>query len=373
MHIVKIARKFKLDYTRYADDLTFSTNDKYFLKNKIKFYDEIKNEIERFGLSINNQKTRLSYKDSRQEVTGLVVNEKININRKYYRTTRAMANNLYKKGKFIIDGDEGNIKQLEGRFAFINKLDHYNNKLDTNKHNIRNLNSREKQYQKFIFYKYFYANSNPLIVTEGKTDIVYIRAALKKHYKDYPRLIEKKNSKFSYKISFLRRTSRLKYFLDFSRDGADAMKKIHNFYIGDCGFPNLLKYFKNKSTYEPKNPVVLIFDNEQRSKKPLKKFKNDIKLQEEINLSENINENLYLLTNPLRKGLEECELEDLFEYSVLFHKLKGKEFSRKSTFDENKYYGKHIFSKYISRNYNNINFDNFKPMLDELDSIINKY
>ncbi|WP_181876391.1 hypothetical protein [Staphylococcus aureus] len=53
------------------------------------------------------------------------------------------------------------------------------------------MNSREKEYQKFLFYKYFWRNSKPLILTEGKTDILYIKAALKKYYKAYPELIEK--------------------------------------------------------------------------------------------------------------------------------------------------------------------------------------
>lgn len=30
------------------------------------------------------------------------------------------------------------------------------------------LNSKEKQYQKFMIYKTFYANEKPLIITEGK-------------------------------------------------------------------------------------------------------------------------------------------------------------------------------------------------------------
>ena len=98
--LLKIAKKYKLDYTRYADDLTFSTNDKKFLGLQTEFYEEISKEIIRAGFKINEKKKRLQLRDSRQVVTGLVVNKKINVNRIYYKETRAMAHQLYITGKF---------------------------------------------------------------------------------------------------------------------------------------------------------------------------------------------------------------------------------------------------------------------------------
>lgn len=128
-----------------------------------------------------------------------------------------------------IDGVPGSIKQLEGCFSFIDQLDHYNNILDPQeiKHDAFNLNGREKQYQAFIFYKYLFANDTPVIVTEGKTDIRYIKAALKSLYNKYPRLIQKDaEGTFVYKFSFFKRTKRWKYFFGISLDGADAMRML---------------------------------------------------------------------------------------------------------------------------------------------------
>lgn len=204
IRVLAIAKKYHLDYTRYADDLSFSTNDKRFFEQKESFKKELVREIERAGFKINTKKTSIQYKDSRQIVTGLVVNKKLNVDHRYYKQVRAMANTLYKTGSFDNNGVKGTINQLEGKFSFINSLDKYNNKKDAgNSHSAYYLNGREKQYQKFLFYKYFFAHESPIIVTEGKTDIRYIKAALKNLYAEYPELIEKtEEGLFKFKVTF---------------------------------------------------------------------------------------------------------------------------------------------------------------------------
>lgn len=297
MRILRLAKKFKLDYTRYADDLSFSTNDKNFIKFYDDFMTKLNNEVKRAGFNINDKKTRLLYKDSRQEVTGLIVNKKIGVKREYVKSTRAMANTLYNKGSFYINEKEATLNQLEGRFNFIDQIDRYNNKIQkANKKNDKTLNSREKEYQKFLFYKYFYANSKPLILTEGKTDILYIKAALKNLYSDYPKLIEKVNNKFNFKISFLERSSRLEYFFGITKDGADSLMNIYNYYSGEYGKLNLLNFFKKKETKSCK-PVILLYDNELQkingNKKPLSKFINNAVKEDKDNFKKIIQKKLY--------------------------------------------------------------------------------
>lgn len=387
--LLKIAKKYRLDYTRYADDLTFSTNDKKFLDLQTKFYEEIDEEIKRAGFKINEKKVRLQYKDSRQVVTGLVVNEKINVSSTYYKETRAMAHHLYKHGWFEINGKRATPNQLEGRLSFINQLTRYNNKLDNEKHGYKanNLNSREREYQKFLFYKLFFAHSKALIVTEGKTDKVYIKAALKKLYKEYPKLITKNDDgTFDFKVTFLKRTNRLEYFLGIVQDGADTVKNLYNYFHSgkkqrkDVS-PNYYEYFKKISNHKPYNPIILLFDNEiEREDKPIRKIIKHVKL-DQAKKEELKNEcmvklkadNLYILTNPLVKGMSECEIEDLFDDDTLNHQINGKSFCKKADFDTEKYYGKEIFSKYILKNYSDINFDEFRPLLDNLVKIIEEY
>lgn len=282
--------------------MTFSTNDKRFIDKYNDFYSKVKREFDKSGFLINEKKTRLQYKDSKQTVTGLVVNKKPNINREYYRTTKAMALNLYKNNSFIIDGELGTYEQLNGRFSFINQIEKYNNREDKfNKHNIYYLNSREKEYRKFLFYKNFIATEKPIIVTEGKTDILYIKFALKKLYVNYPNLIEK-NAKgnFNYKISFFNRSKVICYLFGMSKDGADAMKNLYNFFSKNKGdkniFPDYKTYFESKFSQIISHPILFLFDNELSNKsKPLHNFVNYLGIKKDSSEFKALESNLLLL------------------------------------------------------------------------------
>lgn len=145
-HILKIAKKYKLNYTRYADDMTFSTNDKNFLELYNQFMADITVEVNQSGFRINDRKTRLQYKDSRQEVTGLIVNKNLSVPNEYYKTTRAMAYSLYKNGYYLLNGQEGTINQLDGRLMFIN-----NKYLANSDKSMYEFTKRQSELQKFCF------------------------------------------------------------------------------------------------------------------------------------------------------------------------------------------------------------------------------
>ena len=73
-------------YTRYADDITFSFN-RWIDDSMILGIREIISEA---GLTVNNSKFRVCSVNSQQSVTGLTVNEKVNVNRRYIRKVRAI-------------------------------------------------------------------------------------------------------------------------------------------------------------------------------------------------------------------------------------------------------------------------------------------
>ncbi|MBS1651874.1 MAG: RNA-directed DNA polymerase [Bacteroidetes bacterium] len=83
-----------ISYSRYADDLTFSSNEK--------ITDEIISEItlliNKYGFELNKNKFRLRLSNRKQVVTGLVVNEKVNIDRKLLKKIRAMLHDMSRNG-----------------------------------------------------------------------------------------------------------------------------------------------------------------------------------------------------------------------------------------------------------------------------------
>lgn len=109
--LYRLARRFNCRYTRYADDITFSTDRSRFPEElaivnligkgqrlKAEIGNELAEIIEGNGFSINPNKVWIRNRYTRQEVTGLIVNEFPNVNRKYINQLRAMLHAWEKYG-----------------------------------------------------------------------------------------------------------------------------------------------------------------------------------------------------------------------------------------------------------------------------------
>lgn len=91
---------FGSSYTRYADDISFSSNRPFKdgiineVDGVVELGSTLKGIISRNGFRINSDKIRLQKNYEHQEVTGIVVNSKLNIDRRYIRRIRAMLHSI---------------------------------------------------------------------------------------------------------------------------------------------------------------------------------------------------------------------------------------------------------------------------------------
>ncbi len=81
-----LARKHGFTYTRYADDLTFSGEPEALST----LLGAVRAIVEDEGFRLHPQKTHVMRKTGRQEVTGLVVNDRVGVPRRFLRRFRAV-------------------------------------------------------------------------------------------------------------------------------------------------------------------------------------------------------------------------------------------------------------------------------------------
>jgi len=82
-----VSKRFGLKYSRYADDITFSSMHNVY-QPESDFLKELHRIIAEQGFHIKESKTRLQKDGYRKEVTGLLVNEKVNVQQRYIKQLR---------------------------------------------------------------------------------------------------------------------------------------------------------------------------------------------------------------------------------------------------------------------------------------------
>jgi RNA-directed DNA polymerase len=118
--LTQMAENLGFVYTRYADDLTFSASgdNLRYICNVLRRTESI---VTHEGFTINQEKTRILRKSRQQEVTGIVVNEHLNISKKELKRFRATLFQIEKDG--IQDKNWGNcgdiLASIQGFANFI--------------------------------------------------------------------------------------------------------------------------------------------------------------------------------------------------------------------------------------------------------------
>ena len=101
------------DYTRYADDLTFSGG------REIRgFLPAIRLIIAEEGFMLNEAKVRVLRRGRRQTVTGLTVNEKVAVPRPLRRRLRAALHRMEQGGRLFWGGKRISAAALRGHEAY---------------------------------------------------------------------------------------------------------------------------------------------------------------------------------------------------------------------------------------------------------------
>ena len=323
----------------------------------------------------------MQYRDSRQEVTGLTVNRKVNVPASYRYTVRAMVDSLLKTGVFefiykkedqrgneVVTSSIGHNKQLFGMLAYIDQVDLFNKKLcEDNGVVPADTFGRITLFRRFLYFDAFYAPAMPVIICEGKTDNTYISCAIKSLALSYPSLVlpgtVPKLSIRLFKYSD-RRTSR-----------------VTELTGGVGGLCKLIKHYHDDVTAKfkasvPKHPVIVLIDNDSGANSVYGAIAGITKKKKPTGLEPFIHVmgNLYVVPTPFAPGNVQTMIENFFDDATLKTKLSGKEFDWGKDKDDAKHYSKAAFARdVVAKNAQNIDFSRFRNILDRVVAVINDY
>lgn len=384
--LLALARDSRCTYTRYADDLTFSTNENAFpteIAVKVhgaewKVGTKLKKTIEKTGFYINPAKTRMSLRQSRQAVTGLVVNAKANINQDYYRAARAMCNSLFRNGYYFRPGDDpadttNNLNALEGMLSHIHfvkaRRDRHPkiNNLAKSAEEFRPPRAPQELYRKFLFYKYFAAPAAPLIVTEGVSDITYLQCAIRALVKKFPLLAKEEDGKVVRLVHFLKSSGISRDILNLGHGAAGQGALI-------AKYDNVLKQYPHRPMA---HPIIILCDNDDGLKSVIKSAKQKIGKKVSTTTTDSfyhLGLNLYLVKVPEGTPAVDKDIESLFDPALLKTFLGGKPFNPKKEHADHTEYGKVVFAEAVVRaNAASVDFSGFEGLLTRMEGVLRHY
>ena len=297
---------------------------------------QLQDVIESNGFKLNSNKTRMSLRRSRQSVTGCSPYAKVNIRQEYYRSARAMCHSVFESGEWhrplvakSADLDEEidapnkitSLRPLEGMLAHIYfvKGRHDRNQKTNKLIEFAPAKAPIELYRRLLFYKHFVANDLPIIVTEGVSDITYLKCAIKSLAAKFPNLANV-NGKPS--LCFLNPsgTSRTVLNLGHGASGQGALIE---------SYARQLKHYRHLPLSKP---VIILCDNDDG---PTQVFKNASKIAgKTISKSTtdpfyHVGHNLYLVKIPEGSPPVTRDAEDLFPTSWLGQLVHGKPFDKK--------------------------------------------
>lgn len=400
IRMVQLAKKAGCIYSRYADDITFSTSKSEFPKDIAYCLDQshdwvpggaLLKIIHKSGFGLNHEKTRMQYARAQQTVTGLVVNQTTNTPAKFRRNLRAMTHKLFLDGEYYvhekpiqhsqkkIELDHGKLSKLQGMYSYIYMVDKYKRQKIVDNSGLRNedfpLTALERLHGDFLFYKNFYASTVPTIICEGKTDNIYLTCAIKSIHKKFPRLAKVDASgKLNLRVRFMNYSELTHRTMGLSGGSSDLGHLIRK-YAKQC------RLYK---AHPPLSPTIIVVDNDSGSQ-PIFQAIKDVtgdrytipngkgKIFDKSQTLYKVAQNLYVVLTPLLNG-KDSMMENFFPQTLLRTLYNGKPFEVVSPGPKIATYSKHQFSQYVVKpNQKSINFSRFAPILRSINLAILDY
>lgn len=344
----------------------------------------------------------MQYRDSRQDVTGLVVNRKVNVSIDYRRMVRALTHHLLTEGEFCfvrsvmnVSGEKdvtktsGTTAQLHGMLAYIDQIDLYNfhqseKGLDESAKAAEkyNLSRKESIYRRFLLFTQFYAAPRPVVICEGATDNVYLVHAVRRLVAHLPTLATKlPNGEIAVHVRFYRffKRRKKKTTSEYARD-ISSTSRILQLRGGNGELLNFarqyednVRKFKAPGAFQP---VILLVDNDVGSNDLFAYIKNtkkipDSRKQPFIHLIRN----LYVVPIPLTpEKPSEIAIEDLFPEDIKKSPVDGLPFNPNKQHQDHASYGKAIFAhKVVRPNAETIDFSGFRQLLSNISAVIEEH
>ena len=400
VRLCKLASDCGCTYSRYADDITFSTNKQDFPAEIAKASEEeqhhwevgnrLRSLMTQSGFAVNDSKTRMQYRTSRQDVTGLVVNRKVNIRSEYRRTVRAMANRLLKTGHYehiqsVTQQDgvpasinsEGTLDQLHGMLGHIWGVDIHNWRVrsglkakdpieNASEEDMELLHSKERLYRRFLIYRNVFVAQVPTIICEGKTDNIYLLHAIRRLAGAYPTLASIVENQVKVKVRIFKYPQTNTGRIMGLTGGTGSFQHF---------IPAYAKELRRLTAPGMQYPVILLMDRDGGASHVLNMLKNQFK--KNIDADQPFIRacgNLYVVTTPLVAEKKSSLIEDCFDEETKAHEIDGKKFKIDKAHGENEhFYGKHIFAKYVEAHAATIDFSGFSELLSRLSATIESH
>jgi hypothetical protein len=395
VRLAQLAKKNQLTYSRYADDITFSTSHREFPASiaapasegnpQWALGGDLTSTIQNAGFVINPAKTRMQFRMSRQLVTGLTVNAKVNIRPEYYKWARAMCHRLFETGAYYrpvaaspahgeAAGEKPQPELIESLGPLAGILSHIHHVKDTiddreELEKRKEATTARKLYARFLKYRYFVCLEHPLIVCEGTTDNIYLKYAIRHLTAFHPKLGSWEGSAFKSAVTFFNYNNQAHRVLELGGGAGD----LRYFFI-KSRYKQDIQEFKHRPL---KHPVIVLIDNDDGVKDIFGTLAKNYGVTINFQSSDpffHITHNLYLVKTPKLGAAGTSCIEDLFEPSLVATELEGMKFNPKKDHGADGEYGKFIFAEKVVRpNASTVNFAGFTPLLQRITAVMEHY